>query len=149
MRVPAENSTQALPCGARTRLRGRSTAKLRSVKERGYTRYKRERLGSSRPTLQECSKKAYSVAMSESDADVVHEDTGVTVKLTERDIPGALLNEPFEIHTIPELKWWLLCRGIQAASTWKKPKIISRICEAGGCRRRRILPISKVSERGN
>lgn len=64
--------------------------------------------------------------MSESDADVVHEDTGVTVKLTERDIPGALLNEPFEIHTIPELKWWLLCRGIQAASTWKKPKIISR-----------------------
>ena len=35
-------------------------------------------------------------------------------ELTEKDIPGAILNEPLENATVPELKWWLLCRGIQA-----------------------------------
>ena len=36
------------------------------------------------------------------------------VVLTENDIPGACLPEPFESHTIPQLRWWLLCRGIVA-----------------------------------
>ena len=45
--------------------------------------------------------------------------------LTEKDIPGAILNEPLENATIPELKWWLLCRGIQAPS-WRKAKLIER-----------------------
>ena len=41
-------------------------------------------------------------------------------ELTERDIPGAILNEPLENATVPELKWWLLCCGIQAPSSWRK-----------------------------
>ena len=36
----------------------------------------------------------------------------VAVTLTDEDIPGAKLHEPFETHTIPALQWWLLCRGI-------------------------------------
>lgn len=47
-------------------------------------------------------------------------------ELTEKDIPGAILNEPLENATIPELKWWLLCRGIQAPSSWRKAKLIER-----------------------
>lgn len=47
--------------------------------------------------------------------------------LTEEDIPGAMLNEPLETHTIPALKWWLLCRGIQVSSSMKKPKLIERL----------------------
>lgn len=49
-----------------------------------------------------------------------------TLELTEEDIPGASLSEPFEQHTVPALKWWLLCRGIQASSSWKKPEVIER-----------------------
>ena len=48
------------------------------------------------------------------------------VKLTEADIPGASLSEPLETHTIPELKWWLLYRGIQIPISWKKAQIISK-----------------------
>ena len=47
-------------------------------------------------------------------------------ELTEKDIPGAVLNEPLENATIPQLKWWLLCRGIQARSPWRKAKLIER-----------------------
>lgn len=59
-----------------------------------------------------------------SDADVVPK--GVTVKLNASDIPGASLSEPLETHTIPELKWCLLCHGIQTPSSWKKAQIITR-----------------------
>jgi len=34
------------------------------------------------------------------------------VVLTPADIPGADLSEPLESHTMPALRWWLLCRGI-------------------------------------
>ena len=44
--------------------------------------------------------------------------------LTENDIPGAILNEPLENATVQALKWWLLCRGMQASSSWRKPKLI-------------------------
>ena len=37
-------------------------------------------------------------------------------ELTEKDIPGAILNEPLGNATVPELKWWLLCRGIISGS---------------------------------
>jgi len=47
-------------------------------------------------------------------------------ELTEKDIPGTILNEPLENATVPELKWWLLCRGIQAPSSWRKMKLIER-----------------------
>ena len=50
----------------------------------------------------------------------------VGVELTAKDIPGADLAEPFERYQIPKLKWWLLCRGIKAPSSWKKPQLIAR-----------------------
>lgn len=53
-----------------------------------------------------------------SDTGVVPE--GVTVKLDASDIPGASLSEPLETHTIPVLKWCLLCHRIQTPSSWKK-----------------------------
>ena len=37
----------------------------------------------------------------------------VTIELDESDIPAAVLSTPLESHTVPELKWWLLCRGIK------------------------------------
>ena len=68
--------------------------------------------------------------MSDSDADSCDWEAvagGVQVKLTEDDIPGASLSEPLETHTIPELKWWLLCRGVQPPTSWKKAQIISQL----------------------
>ena len=38
------------------------------------------------------------------------------VELDESDIPCAVLSPPFEGHTVPELKWWLLCRGIRPSA---------------------------------
>lgn len=48
------------------------------------------------------------------------------VELTEADIPGACLEEPMDRHTMPQLKWWLLCRGIKALSSWKKRQLVAR-----------------------
>ena len=45
-------------------------------------------------------------------------------ELTEKDIPGAVLNEPLENATVHALRWWLLCRGIQRPSSWKKAQLI-------------------------
>ena len=50
----------------------------------------------------------------------------VAVTLTEEDIPGARLDEPFERYNIPELKWWLLCRGVTAPTSCKKQQITAR-----------------------
>ena len=36
-----------------------------------------------------------------------------SVQLTEADVPGAALSDPLESYTVPELRWWLLCRGIK------------------------------------
>ena len=47
-------------------------------------------------------------------------------KLTETDIPGANLDEPLENVTVPALKWWLLCHGFQAPSSWRKPQLIDQ-----------------------
>ena len=55
------------------------------------------------------------------------ESTSMTaMELTENDIPGAVLNEPLENSTIPALKWWLLCRGLQAPNSWKKAVLIQK-----------------------
>ena len=48
------------------------------------------------------------------------------ITLTEKDIPGAMLTEPFDKHTIPELRWWLLCRGVFVQTSLKKAEIIKR-----------------------
>ena len=50
----------------------------------------------------------------------------ITLTLTEDDIPGASLREPFESHTVAELRWWLLCRGITVPTTWKKVQVVKR-----------------------
>ena len=33
------------------------------------------------------------------------------VTLSPADIPGADLSEPFNRPSVPDLRWWLLCRG--------------------------------------
>ena len=48
------------------------------------------------------------------------------VELTEDDTPGASLSEPLEAHAVPALRWWLLCRGTHALTSWKKAKLIER-----------------------
>ena len=50
----------------------------------------------------------------------------VTIELDESDIPAAVLSTPLESHTVPELKWWLLCRGIKPPSSMKKAQLIAR-----------------------
>ena len=54
------------------------------------------------------------------------DESTVEVKLTEEDIPGAKLEEPMEKYTNPELKWWLLCRGICVSSSLKKQQLLDR-----------------------
>ena len=51
----------------------------------------------------------------------------ISVELTEDDIPGAHLDEPYERHNVQALKWWLLCRGIKAGSSLKKADLILRL----------------------
>ena len=53
--------------------------------------------------------------------------SGTSEELTESDIPGAILEEPLEKATVHALKWWLLCRGIKAPSSWRKAKLIERL----------------------
>ena len=50
----------------------------------------------------------------------------IKVELTGDDIPGTTLRAPFADHKVPALKWWLLCREINAPSSWKKPKLVAR-----------------------
>ena len=50
-----------------------------------------------------------------------------SVQLTECDIPGASLSEPMASHTVPQLRWWLLCRDIRVPTSWKKQKLLSRL----------------------
>ena len=52
--------------------------------------------------------------------------TSASVVLTAEDIPGAELSVPYETHPVPALKWWLLCRGIKAPSSWRKRQLIDR-----------------------
>ena len=46
--------------------------------------------------------------------------------LTEEDIPGAHLLEPYAGHTLEELRWWLLCRGVTVPTSMKKAKVVER-----------------------
>ena len=49
-----------------------------------------------------------------------------SLSLTEADVPGAFLSEPMASHTMPQLRWWLLCRGVKAPTSWNKTKLLSR-----------------------
>ena len=53
-------------------------------------------------------------------------NTACEVTLTEDDIPGAKLSKPYNMHTISALRWWLLCRGIEAPTSWKNQQILDR-----------------------
>ena len=48
------------------------------------------------------------------------------VTLSPADIPGADLSEPFNRHTVPDLRWWLLCRGIKVPTSWGKKQLVNR-----------------------
>ena len=48
------------------------------------------------------------------------------VRLTEVDVPGALLEEPIDKHSIPALKQWLLCRGIEMSSSVRKEQLLDK-----------------------
>ena len=48
------------------------------------------------------------------------------VELTEQDIPGASLKEPFDSHNVTALRWWLQCRGIKAPSSWRKNQLVAK-----------------------
>ena len=36
-------------------------------------------------------------------------DSSAVSELTEKDIPGASLKDPFHSHKVVDLNWWLLC----------------------------------------
>ncbi len=48
------------------------------------------------------------------------------VVLMEDDIPGASLKEPFESHTMEELRWWLLCHGLTVPSSLRKVDVVKK-----------------------
>ena len=48
------------------------------------------------------------------------------VQLTEVDVPGTLLEEPMDKHSIPALKRWLLCRGIETSSSVHKRQLLHK-----------------------
>ena len=50
----------------------------------------------------------------------------VPVTLEECDIEGASLDEPLQSHTMEQLRWWLLCHGLEAKRSDKKQKLIER-----------------------
>ena len=51
---------------------------------------------------------------------------GASFSLTEEDISGAKLQEPYEKYTLGELRWWLLCRGVTLPSAVRKAQVIEK-----------------------
>ena len=48
----------------------------------------------------------------------------LTVTLAESDIPGAILtDQPYNARAY---RWWLLCRGVKAPTSWKKNRLLSK-----------------------
>ena len=50
----------------------------------------------------------------------------IIVKLTGYDIPGVTLRAPFEGHAVLAIKRCLLCQGINASTSCKKPKLVTK-----------------------
>ena len=55
----------------------------------------------------------------------------LVVCLTEDDVPGASLDEPMERQSIPALKRWLLCRGIEMPRSTRKKQLLARLVWLG------------------
>ena len=72
---------------------------------------------------------ACSSSANDSPSLVLDEPSGAntTVQLTEDDIEGASLDiSRVNTYTVRALRWWLLCRGIDVPSSWKKAQIIEK-----------------------
>ena len=52
--------------------------------------------------------------------------SAVVLTLEEEDVDGAAIEEPLDARIIPQLRWWLLCHGIEAPSSDKKATLIER-----------------------
>ena len=50
----------------------------------------------------------------------------VVLTLEKGDVDGAVIEEPLDTRTIPQLRWWLLCHGIESPSSDKKATLIER-----------------------
>ena len=46
------------------------------------------------------------------------------LELNETDIEGAYLSHPLDVHTVEQLKWWMLCHGCKYHRSDRKPKLI-------------------------
>ena len=51
---------------------------------------------------------------------------GLVVCLNEDDVPGASLPEPLEKQSVPALKRWLLCGGIEMPRNTRKKQLLNR-----------------------
>ena len=58
---------------------------------------------------------------------VFHFAMASQLELTEEDVPGAKLEEPLESYTVPALRRWLLCHGIQLPTSMKKSAVIEKL----------------------
>lgn len=52
--------------------------------------------------------------------------SSISVSLEESDVDGAQLEEPLEVKTMHQLRWWLLCHGQDTPSNVKKLALIER-----------------------
>ena len=64
--------------------------------------------------------------MASVEVDTPSSSTAVVVSLEEDDIEDASLEKPLETKTIPQLRWWLVCHGIEPPTSEKKPALIQR-----------------------
>ena len=52
-------------------------------------------------------------------------DDNTEVQLNETFVPGALLEEPLEAHTVEALRMWLVCHAVEVAPSLKKAQLIA------------------------
>lgn len=53
--------------------------------------------------------------------------SSITVTLEESDIEGAVLEEPLQTKTVPQLQWWLMCHGQDAPRSVKKKEVFHQL----------------------
>ena len=66
---------------------------------------------------------------------ILSSDQATVIQLNTCDIPGVFVSKPIECYTMPELRWWLLCKGIKALASWNKKKLLSRLATCKATRR--------------
>ena len=58
--------------------------------------------------------------------DCMPSTSAMVLTLEEEDVEGATLEEPLDGKTVPQLRWWLLCHGIEVPSSESKAALIQR-----------------------